>query len=305
MEAATETPAAAPEPVANAASPPAATGDAGELSLDQIIAAGLTEAAAAPEPAPASTETVVTAATDDTPTPVQKPPETPAEEAPPADDVSAARARRILSDVEKREQALVAREASMEADIIARLLIAPKATLAKHGKHIDDIIDSSLAEGAPAAAEPEEDRLTKLEKRVEAREQAEKQARHDALVANRKAEIHRDVLAAAAKFPVLAEVKRPDLVTDFMAGYYEAHGKPCTWEFAAGKLEADLTGTGIAAAKKLGWAPPAKAAAPAPAAERTGTVSIGGAQAEGVTPTSTLPEDPEQLLKHLVAINGG
>lgn len=301
MEAAIETPAAAPEPVASAASPP---GEAGELSLDQIIASAITDAPAPAVETPAATPAAETPATPAAEAAPET--ETPAEDKP-ADDVTAARVRKMLADVEKREQALTAREQSTAAAFIAEFLKSPKAALAKHGKSIDDVIDASLAEGAAPAAPVEEDRLTALEKRIEAREQAEKQARHDAMVANRKAEIHRDVIAAAAKFPVLAEVKRPDLVTDFMQGYYEAHGKPCTWEFAAAKLESDLTGTGIAAAKKLGWAPPAKAtpAAAAPAAERPGTVSIGGAQSAGPSGTPDLPEDPEQLLRHLVAINGG
>lgn len=306
METPTETPAAAP-------SAPAA-----ELSLDQIVGDALKAADAAGETV-VQPETVV--ASDDKPaagdkpdkTPEAAPAETPAEE--PAepkttDEISAARARKILetveaklADVDRRERALTEREAGGVKNLLAELLKAPKAFLAKHGAHIDDLIDASVAEGkveAPAAS-PEDDRIAALEKRIADRERAEQEARNASAIAARKAEIHAEI-GKSTKFPVLNETKRHSLVTDYMVAYHEQHGTPISWDKAAAAVESDLTGIGIAAAKKLGWQPPAAKAAPAPAKERTASPTLAGAVSDNAAATADaeLPEDPNRLLDFLV-----
>ena len=313
MEATTpDTQATAPAPLA-------------ELSLDDIIASELTAADAkgaevVKAEAPAAAEPVNTEATpgaEATAAPATAESEATAEPAPTkADDITAARVRKMLDKLDERVAALneretriAEREQSTGAEMLAELLRAPKATLAKFGKSIDDLIDSSLAEGKAPAAKAEDDadpRLTALEKRIEARERAEAEARSQAQIDARKAEIHREI-AASKKFPAINESKRADLVTDYMIEYHAAHGKPISWDKAAATVESDLTGLGIAVAKKLGWSAPAKAA-PAPAAtppaDRPGTVSIGGEQRSAAPTTGEEPTDPDRLMEFLVAQAG-
>lgn len=285
-----------------------------DLSLDEIVAQELASADAAGAPVlqeqkPADapkTETPPTGdapATEDT-TPAAAPAtEAPAEE-PKIDDVTARRVRTMLAAIEQREQALAARESAGLGDTLAELLRSPKAFLAKHGKSIDDVIDASIAEGKdPPAEAPVDDRITKLERRIAERDERDQQA----AISNRKAEIHRDITAASAKYPALVAANRQSDVTDFMVEYHSIHGKAISWDKAAALVEKDLTGVGIAVAKKLGWNAPAPkpAATPAtPAAERPGTVSIGGEQRSAAPTTGDEPEDPEQLMKFLVAQAG-
>lgn len=303
MDTTTEAPAAAP------VSAPV------ELSLDEIIAAGVSAADASGAPVvqepKAATEAPPTgdppAGTEDkTPeaAPAGAEPEAEEPAAPPADDITARRVRMMLADVERRTAELDAREARFGGDTLSELLKSPKAFLAKHGKSIDDVIDASIAEGKdpPAPAADDNPRLTALEKRIAAREQAEA----DAAIANRKAEIHREVTANSAKYPALVAAGRQSAVTDLMVEYHQLHGKPISWDKAAAMVEKDLTGVGIAVAKKLGWnAPAAKPAAPAaPATERTAPPTIGGDQRTAAPVKGDEPEDPEKLLAYLVAQAG-
>jgi len=303
---------------APAATPTAAVTDAPvELSLDQIVAAEL----AAADAAGAEVVKLPPVAATDTP-PVEGAPatEAPAETAPaegetpppetekPVDDVTARRVRAMLDKQEKREAELSAREATIAAResqgheaILADLLKNPKALLAKYGKSIDDVIDASIAEGkAPPPAEADDNpRLTALEKRIADREHAERQA----VVANRVAEIQREI-AASPKYPLINQAKSASLVTDYMLEYHATHGKAISWDKAAAAVETDLTGMGIAAAKKLGWAPPAAKPAAAAVPPRADTPSIGGSARDAAPTTGDEPEDPEKLMKYLVAQAG-
>lgn len=304
MDITTETPGAAPAP---------------DLSLNEIITSELAKADAAgaevvktdgPEGEPASqgASEADGAHTADPAgsTPASATSDEPAAE-PKSDEISAARARKILStveeklaDLDKRERALLERAGVSEADIVAQVLRNPKALLAKHGKTIDDVIDASLAEGAAKpAVEDDNPRLTALEKRIADREAAEKQAETQRIITARIAEIHREV-TASPKFPVVNETKRHGLVTDYMREYHSTHGQPITWERAAADVERDLTGLGIAVAKKLGWSAPAKQAAAAAPAAKPSAPSIGGAARDSAPVTDeSLPEDPTQLMRVL------
>lgn len=223
----------------------------------------------------------------------------PASEEPKADDVTAARARRMLAKIEEREAALAAREAELSGSVLDALLKNPKAWLARHGKTIDEVIDASIAEGkAPEAAQPD-DRLTALERRLEEREQADVAARQQAAIDGRKAEIHR-AIKGSDKFPLIGEADRAADVTDFMIEYHSIHGKPISWERAAAMIEADLRTTGEKLAKKLGWAAPAKAAPAAAPKDRPGTVSLSGDQRTAAPTSPEEPEDPEKLMSFLV-----
>lgn len=300
MDITTETPAAAP---------------AAEMSLDQIINGAVQAADAKGEAIVQQDKPAETPAVDKTPeakpTNTEATPgaevEAPAEE-PAPDEISAARARKILETVETRlklvedrERSLTAREVDATKTLLEELLRAPKSFLAKHGRHIDDLIDASVAEGTVAApkTEDEDPRLTALEKRIEAREKAEAEARNQQIVAERKTAIHGEI-AKSTKFPVVNELKRQSLVTDYMLSYHETHGTPISWDKAAAAIESDLTGIGIAAAKKLGWSPPAKTE-PAKT-ERTASPTLSGAASDNAASTADadLPEDPTRLLDFLV-----
>ena len=294
MDTTTETPAASSAP---------------DLSLSEIIASEIAKADAAgaevvkPE-VPAGDPPAQGASEADgahTADPAGSTPASATEESEPAaepksDEIWVARARKILAsaeeklaDLDKRERALLERAGVSETDIVAQVLKNPKAWLAKHGKTIDDVIDASLAEGQVKAAEQDDNpRLTALEKRLaekEAKEQADQVQRQ---IETRIAEIHREI-AASPKYPVVNDVKRHGLVTDYMREYHATHGKPITWDRAAADVEKDLTGLGIAVAKKLGWSAPAKpAATPAPAAKPAAPST-----------EEELPEDPTQLMRAL------
>jgi hypothetical protein len=296
-----------------AATPAAAVTDAPvELSLDQIVAAELAAADAAgaavvQEPPKAATETppVEGAPAPDAP-PVEGEP--PPEADKPVDDVTARRVRAMLAKHEARDAELAAREATIAAretqgheSILADLLKNPKALLAKYGKSIDDVIDASIAEGkAPPVAEADDNpRLTALEKRIADRETAERQATVNAKIA----EIQREI-TASPKYPLINQAKSASLVTDYMLEYHATHGKAISWDKAAAAVEADLTGMGIAAAKKLGWAPPDAKPAAAAVPPRADTPSIGGSARDAAPTTGDEPEDPEKLMKFLVAQAG-
>lgn len=231
-----------------------------------------------------------------------KPADAPAEETKP-DDVTAARVRKMLAKLDEREAAIAAREAETGGNVLGELLKNPKAFLARHGKSIDDVIDASLAEGKAPEAPAADDRLTALERRIQEREEAEIAHRQQTAIEGRKAEIHREV-AASAKFPLINEAKRQQDVTDFMIEYHSIHGKSISWDKAAAAVESDLTGLGIAAAKKLGWTAPAKAAPAAAPKDRPGTVSLSGDQRTAAPAQGDEPEDPEQLMKFLVKQSG-
>jgi len=233
-----------------------------------------------------------------TPAPATDP--EPAADEPKADDVSAARIRKMLTKLDEREAAITAREAESGVGVLGELLKNPKAFLAKHGKSIDDVIDASIAEAKVAApADDDNPRLTALERRVAAREQAEQDARQQTAIDGRKAEIHREI-AGSTKFPLINEAKRQQDVTDFMVEYHSIHGKAISWDKAAATVESDLTGLGIAAAKKLGWTGPAKAAPAALAKDRPGTTSLSGDQRTAAPTTGDEPADPEKLMDYLV-----
>jgi len=298
-----------PTPAADAASP--------DLSLDQIIASELQAADAAGAPVVKEDTKASTEAIPPDPAPAGEPPaeekppvEAPApdadEPAPAADEVTARRVRTMLAKLEEREKALAERESQGSESLLSELLKSPKALLAKYGKSIDDVIDASLAEGKdpPAATADDNPRLTALERRIEERERAEKQAAVDQAIANRKAEIHREI-SGSTKYPVINEAKRHGLVTDYMIEFNAVHGKPISWDRAAAAIEKDLTGLGIAVAKKLGWSAPAAAApAAAPSKDRPGTQTIAGSQRDTAPSQGDEPEDPEQLMKFLVAQAG-
>lgn len=283
-----------------------------EQSIDEIVTAALAEAEKTGTPVVTEGETKPA----ETPAPAAAAPatETPAAEEPAGDDISAARARQILAKVEERVAAVEAREAELTAresaglrSMLSELLKAPKAFLAKHGAHIDDLIDASVAEGkVEAPAETDDNpRLTAIERRLEQKEADEKAAENQRLIDDKIAAIQRDV-KANPKFTAINEGDRAGLVTGFMLDYHREHGKAISWDKAAAMVEADLRGLVEKVAPKLGWAK-AEAAKPAAApTARAGTTSIGGSQSEAASSEDELPEDPTVLMDFLVkrATNG-
>jgi hypothetical protein len=286
-----------------------------ELSLEDIVSSEIAKAEATGQPVvaadakPADENKTPAEETTAEPAVAAKTDEAPAEE-PKPDEISAARARKILEKVEERiaavearERQLTEREAGGVQGMLSELLRAPKAFLAKHGKHIDDLIDASVSEGTVEVPDKDDNpRLTALEKRIEARERAEQEAQHQAQVDAIKAKIHAEV-KAAGKYPLITEAGRAEDVTDFMVEYHAIHGKPISWDRAAFLVEQDLRRTVEKGAAKLGWkqAEAAKPAAQAAAKDRPGTTSIGGAQStSAVSSSPALPDDPDQLLSFLV-----
>lgn len=205
----------------------------------------------------------------------------------PESDLSVARARAILAAAKKTEDAAKEREATFTASVATRLKTNPKALLAELGLSIDDVIDASIAEGAVAAV-TEPDRITQLEKRINDQQAAADQARLDVAIANTKAAVSAD-----ARFPTVNAKGHQQLVVDFMIEYHAEHGKPIPWDKAAALLEADLAP--LAPPK-----PAANVAVPPPA--RAGSQTLTAKDSTNyVPPAGELPEDPDKLLKFLVA----
>lgn len=305
MEANAETPATSEAPSA---------APAADLSLDDIIAQATTAAESAGTPVIADEEVKDPAGAE----PAEAAPATDGEpaaepatsEEPKADEITTARARKILQAAEElqakfdaRDRELTQREQAGMRGMVEELLKAPKAFLAKHGRHIDDVIDASVAEGKPEAPAAEDDnpRLTALEKRLEAKEREEQATKNQAAIDNRVREIHAE-LKGSPKFPLINEAGRASDVTDYMVEYHRVHGKPITWDRAAFLIEQDLKRTGEKVAAKLGWKPAEAAKPAAPPVARPGTQSIGGAQTASATEAADAePTDPDDLLKFLVA----
>lgn len=279
---------AQPEPAPAAASPPVET-PAAELSVDALLAAAIaenpdaitiTEDPPGGEPAAAPTAPAAPAAPAAAAAPVVEPPK--------EDDLSVARARAILAAAKKTEDAAKETVASFTQTAISRLKTNPKAWLAEHGLSIDDVIDASIAEGA-VKPPTEPDRITQLEKRINDQQAANDQARLDVAIANTKAAV-----AADARFPTVNAKGHQQLVVDFMIEYHAEHGKPIPWDKAAALLEADLAP--LAPAPK----PAANAAVPPPV--RAGSQTLTAKDSTNyVAPAGELPEDPDKLLKFLVA----
>lgn len=300
---------------ANAETPAVTEAPSVDISLDDIIAQATTAAESAGTPVIADEEVKDPAGTQE---PAEAAPATDGDtaaepatsEGPKADEITTARARKILQAAEElqakfdaRDRELTQREQAGMRGMVEELLKAPKAFLAKHGRHIDDLIDASVAEGKPevAAAEDDNPRLTALEKRLEAKEREEQATKNQAAIDTRVREIHSEV-KASAKFPLINEAGRASDVTDYMVEYHRVHGKPITWDRAAFLIEQDLKRTGEKVAAKLGWKPAEAPRPVAPPVARVGTQSIGGAQtASAGESADVLPEDPDDLLKTLVA----
>jgi hypothetical protein len=278
-------------PAPAAASPPVDAGGA-DLTVDQLLAAAIeANPGAIIIEDPAAGEGA--APIGEPPAPGEAPAVTPpvAEEpkAEPEADISVVRARAMLAAAKETERAAAERVANFEADTVAQLKAGPKAWFAKRGMTIDEVIDASIAEGAVAAPEKPNE-VTELRKRLDDMQTARDQERLDAAIASTKAAVSAD-----ARFPTINAKGHQGLVVDFMIEYHATHGKPITWDRAAALIEADLAPPPAPAAK-----PAASVAVPPPA--RPGTTTLTAKDSSNyVPPAGDLPEDPDKLLKFLVA----
>ena len=289
----------------------AATTEASDanVSADSILAealAAMDKGAETPaEPTADGGETAEATSTEETPAePVKEP------EPKPDDAVSLAQARKMLAAAQEKERAADAKVAAAEAKLtsaektfIESLRKAPKATLAKHGVDMDDLIDASLSEEsgtapAPAAGKPSPEiaelrqRLERAEKLLEQRTEVDQQTKIDAAIARVQADVAKD-----ARFPLINAKGMGSLVTDFMVEYHQIHGKPVSWDRAAQIVEADL-------AKLTGGAPKAPAPKPAvaPAAKPAASTTLTNSDVRTAVPSTEddLPSDPDKMLAALV-----
>lgn len=282
-------------PAATVETPAAPAADAGK-SPDAILreAAAAMDAKNPPEvkPAEPKPEVAATGTEDPTPEPVK-----PAEEPKPAEpDPTPAQARAILRDAEKKLAEAKGLTAKSEKEFFAELLKSPKAALAKHGKTVDDLIDSSLAEeGTPTPAgeakDERDERIAKLEQRLAQRDEQEQQARVDAKVS----QIHADI-AKDARFPTVNARNASGVVTDYMFEHFAQHGTAISWEKAATVVENDLRGPAPKAA------PAPVAAAPAATAVRPAAPTTLTGEARDYVPPdeSQIPKDPQRALEYIV-----
>jgi antitoxin component of MazEF toxin-antitoxin module len=258
------------------------------MSMDQLLAAAIEanpDAIVVNEDPPADGVAPITAppAVDPAAAPVVEPPK----DAEP--DVSAVRARAMLAAAKETERAAEEKVANATASFATRLRSNPKALLAELGLSIDDVIDASIAEGAVAAPQKPSE-VDELRKRLDDMQNARDQERLDTAIANTKAAV-----AADARFPTVNAKGHQQLVVDFMIEYHAQHGKPITWDKAAALIEADLAPPKAPAPKTQ-----PNVAVPTPA--RPGTTTLTAKDSSNyVPPAGELPEDPDKLLKFLVA----
>lgn len=288
---------------------------AADLSLDAIVSEALSAAAAEgrdvmdgqpPKPAAA-------ASPDDAPAPSgDAPAGDPAAEAPPAEggapaadapaadpEPTAAEARRILAAAErmKLEASQVVQRAT--AELLEGLRTRPKATLAKLGLTVDDVIDKSLDEGdapAPAKTEPQSD----LEKRIARIEMREKELELNTARENVRTQIRGD-----KRFAAINAAGEHDTVIGFMESYFQKHGSPIPWAKAAQMVETQLRETATKVGTALGafTAPKPGGAAAAPAA-RPGTSTLRNDAVRDTPPSAdedpTRDMSPDRAIAYLV-----
>jgi hypothetical protein len=225
--------------------------------------------------------------------------ETPA--ATPEETVAAARARKILAAATEKETAARTMVETFQRDFASGLKTNPKAMLAKLGLDIDTLIDASIAEGKlPEVQAP--DRVTALEERLAARENAETEAQLNRLIEEKRAAVKAD-----PRFPTINAAGKQALVTDFMLEYHAVHKVPISWDKAATLIENDLRSLSGTPAPKPAPTPskvPAKGPSKEtkPAQQRPGSTTLANTEVRSYTPPADelLPTDPDKLLKYLV-----
>lgn len=204
------------------------------------------------------------------------------------------RARRILAAANRTLAKARHKERQGVDQIVAGLKSKPLETLRLLGVPIGDVLQSGEREGEAEQPLTVEQRLEKIESglREDMKKAAEReeQARVDRQIAEKRAEITRDLKAAAADFPLINRGEAFDLVTDTMVEYFGLHGKRCTPAAAAKAVEDYLT-------KLSGGAAPSGAATsdgkPKPAPQRQGSVTLGN-HTRNVAPTGDdWPDDIE------------
>jgi hypothetical protein len=285
----------------DATTPAPATPEVVDVSLDSIVGEALKAAADSGvevmDGQPPKPEAEAPAA--DAPVPAEAPAETP-EAAPAADpapdpEPSAAEARRILAAAERTKAEATQMVERATAELLSGLKKNPKATLAKLGMTVDDVIDASLDEGdAPAPAKPAPE--TDLDRRVKALEEREQRLAID----TRKAEIRRDI-AADKRFVAINAAGETETVLGFMESYFAKHGQPIPWAKAAQMVEDQLRGSATKVSKALG----AFSATPAPApAARPGTQTLTNDTVRNSPPSAdedpTRDMSPDRAIAYLV-----
>lgn len=193
----------------------------------------------------------------------------------------------VAKEAERRARAMVAaanrtlararhKERAGVEQIVAGLKSKPLETLRLLGVPIGDVLQSGEREGEPEQPLTVEQRMEKLETELRASRQREteaaEQARIDAQLTEKRAEITRDLKAAEKDFPLINRGEAFDLVTDTMVEYYRIHGTRTTPAAAAKVVEDYLQ-------KLSGGAAPSGAATsdgkPKPAPQRQGSTTLG------------------------------
>jgi len=285
--------------------------ESGSVSLDQLIseAAASTDQSDSEQPSAAETsdqpvaETAAAASVEGTST--EQPAAEPAKEPAVDDAVSVRRARSILAEANKKEQAARQAIVNAEQDLVKQLLTNPRNFLAKHGKSIAELIDIDLGQehdpvADTAKSKPEDDRIAKLEKMLLEREQREQQAKLDSIKDSIRGNVAKD-----SRFELINRSRSTETVLEFMEEYWNTHGAAIPWDKAARLVEDDLR-------DRFGYKPAAApAAAPtkvpqrettAPSKPATGNTTLTNNEIRSAgPPDDSEPTDPDQLIKWLVA----
>lgn len=266
---------AEPTPATEGDAPVATAADEAQPDMDAIVAE-LDAADAAQGPGETATSELPT------PAPVVKPEVA----AKPKDEVTTARARRMLAEAERKERGAALSLAQFKQQLAGKIRENPNAGLAELGLDTDTIIDAQVNAKGDKPKTVEE-QLAELKGKWEASERERANAQLTQQVEAAKTQRRADLAALGDKFPRLncanAEkaAQRRDVAIDFMIEYHAKHGVPLPVATAA-RMTNDFFDDGGGTAPRAAAPAATSSAAPravAPTLANTGGGS-GGAPAE-------------------------
>jgi hypothetical protein len=274
---------AEPTPAAAGDAPVAAVGDDAQPDLSAIVAE--LDAADAAQPVETATSELPT------PAPVVKPPEA----AKPKDEVTTARARRMLAEAERKERGAALSLAQFKQQLAAKIRDNPDAGLSELGLDTDTLIDAKVHGAGGAKPKTVEEQLAELKTELADAKREREVAALTTQVETAKTQTREKLAALGEKFPRLncanAEkaAQRRDVAIDFMIEYHAKHGVPLPVETAA-RMTNDFFDDGGGEAPRAA-APSATAPAAAPRAVAPTLANTGGGSGGAPAADEALDED--------------
>jgi hypothetical protein len=235
---------------------------------------------------------------------------------PPAETPEQTRLRKAMGAVARREQKVLAREQAAKAaegearafaDLRSKARSSPLELLSAFGfSGVDDFADAimSAKDGKQPTAD---DRVSALEKRLEAEAATRKDAEQKATIAAAKRQLAEEIKAAGDEYDLINTTGNHDLVWDTAQAYFDEHGvAPDMAETARAvekHLEDELLERASKSKKFLARVGAVKQPAPAskvtaPQQPRPGAVTLTNNDTPEVPPSADdFPDDPRERFK--------